>query len=67
LAAAVEATTERAAQVVLYRRPIEHRAASPRGLRILVHRTLVEQLSALTGRSIAELDPTGYADGDDDD
>lgn len=66
LAAAIEATPEQGPRVVLYRRPIEHRTVSSRGLRILVHRTLVEQLSALTGRSVADLDPTGYADGDDD-
>ncbi|MFW6598646.1 metallopeptidase family protein [Propionibacteriaceae bacterium Y2011] len=67
LAAAVEATAGTAAQVVIYRRPLEHRAASRRGLRILVHRTLVEQLAALTGRSISDLDPIGFADEDDDD
>ncbi len=57
LAAAVEATPTRAAQIVLFQRPLEHRAASREGLRILVHRTLVEQLSALTGRSVSEIDP----------
>ena len=56
LASAVEATVARPAQVVLYRRPLEHRAASREGLRILVHRTVVEQLSALTGRSVTEID-----------
>ena len=59
LAAALEADRERMAQVVLYRRPLEHRAASRRGLRILVYRTVVEQLSALTGRSVDEIDPDG--------
>ena len=59
LASAVEATVARPAQVVLYRRPLEHRAASREGLRILVHRTVVEQLSALTGRSVTEIDPDG--------
>lgn len=56
LAAAVAADTERMAQVVVYRRPLEHRAASRRGLRILVHRTIVEQLSALTGRPVSDFD-----------
>lgn len=60
LSAALEATREQEAQIVLYERPIEHRAASPNGLRRLVHRTLVEQLSTLTGRSIEDLG------GDDD-
>jgi hypothetical protein len=56
LAAAVEADQERMAQVVVYRRPLEHRAASRRGLRILVYRTIVEQLSALTGRPVSDFD-----------
>lgn len=64
LAAAVEATDDRPARVVVYRRPLEHRAHSTRGLRILVHRTIVEQLAALTGLLPETLDPQGYADGD---
>jgi hypothetical protein len=56
LAAAVEADAERMARVVVYRRPLEHRAASRRGLRILVYRTIVEQLSALTGRPVSDFD-----------
>jgi hypothetical protein len=59
LAAALEATPDRPGQVVVYRRPLEHRAVSRRGLRILVYRTVVEQLSALTGRSVTEIDPDG--------
>lgn len=62
LAAAVEATTTEPARIVVFQRPMEHRAASRAGLRILVHRTLVEQLSALTGRSVEEIDPTIDAD-----
>lgn len=62
LAAAVEADAERMAQVVIYRRPLEHRAASRRGLRILVYRTIVEQLSALTGRPVSDLDPEDSPD-----
>ena len=65
LASAVEASGARPAQVVVYRRPLEHRAASRQGLRILVYRTVVEQLSALTGRSVEEIDPDG-AGADDD-
>jgi hypothetical protein len=64
LAAAVEAAPGRPAQVVVYRRPLEHRAATRRGLRILVYRTIVEQLSALTGRSVDEIDPGGVRDDD---
>ena len=59
LAAALEATATKPGQVVIYRRPLEHRAMSRRGLRILVYRTIVEQLSALTGRSVEEIDPEG--------
>jgi zinicin-like metallopeptidase len=65
LASAVEASGARPAQVVLYRRPLEHRAASRQGLRILVYRTVVEQLSALTGRSVEEIDPDGAGFDDD--
>ena len=65
LAAALEADADRMAQVVIYRRPLEHRAATRRGLGILVYRTIVEQLSALTGRSIDELDPEGLGDDSD--
>ncbi|MDO5681964.1 MAG: metallopeptidase family protein [Propionibacteriaceae bacterium] len=60
LAAAIEAGVDHPARVVVYRRPLEHRAASRRGLRILVHRTIVEQLSALTGLSQETIDPEGY-------
>ena len=64
LAAAIDAVSDRPAQVVVYRRPLEHRAASRRGLRILVYRTIVEQLSALTGRSVSEIDPEGLGEED---
>lgn len=59
LAVAQAAGPGRPAAVVLFRRPLEHRASSPGELQRLVHRTLVEQLAALTGISISELDPTG--------
>jgi predicted Zn-dependent protease with MMP-like domain len=65
LAAAVEASAGRAARVVMYRRPIEHRASSRRTLRRLVHSTLVEQVSALTAIPVERLDPDGDADLDD--
>src|SRR5215211_1573546 len=64
LAAALDAMPDKPAQVVVYRRPLEHRAASKRGLRILVYRTIVEQLSALTGRSVSEIDPEGLSEED---
>lgn len=59
LAAAVEAIADRPARVVVYRRPLEHRADDPRGLRVLVFRTIVEQLAALTGLSPDTIDPEG--------
>lgn len=65
LAAAVEADIHQMAQVVIYRRPLERRAASRPGLRILVYRTIVEQLSALTGRPVSEFDGEGLADDED--
>jgi len=67
LALAVEATVDAAGQIVVYRRPLEHRASSRRGLQILVYRTVVEQLAALTGRSVSQLDPDGVSDEDEDD
>ena len=66
LAAAVDGDADQLSQVVVYRRPLEHRAASRRGLRILVYRTVVEQLSALTGRSVSEIDPDGAGADEDD-
>lgn len=60
LAAATSATSDRPARVVLYRRPIERRAVSRSGLRILVFRTIVEQLSSLTGIPVDEIDPHGH-------
>lgn len=62
LAAAVSGDAERLSKVVVYRRPLEHRAATRHGLRILVYRTVVEQLAALTGRSVDELDPDAADD-----
>ncbi|MGC3994111.1 MAG: metallopeptidase family protein [Propionicimonas sp.] len=64
LAAAVPARPGQNGQVVLFRRPLEHRAASRAELRRLVHRALLEQLSALTGIGVEELDPSGDL-GDD--
>lgn len=57
LAAAIDATVNRAARIVIFRRPLERRASDRADLRDLVHLTLVEQLSALTGRSMHDLDP----------
>ena len=57
LAAAIEATPTRSAKIVIFRRPLERRANDRTDLLDLVHLTLVEQLSALTGRSMHDLDP----------
>lgn len=64
LAAAQEATSTTPARIVVYRRPIEHRATTRRQLRALIHGTLVEQVSALTGIPVERLDPD---DEDDED
>lgn len=65
LAAAVSGTPGTPAQVVLYRRPLERRARTRRGLRILVFRTLVEQLAEVTGIPGDELDPARRREDDD--
>lgn len=57
LAAAIDALPRQYVRVVLYRRPIERRAADRADLRELVHHTLVEQVAVLTGCSPLELDP----------
>lgn len=64
LAAAVSATPTENAQVVVYRRPIERRAATRRGVRILVYRTIVEQLATITAIPTDEIDPSGERDDD---
>lgn len=63
LSAALEPVRGRKAQIVIFERPLEYRATSRSQLRMLVHQTIVEQLSALTGRSIDEL---GGIEGWDD-
>lgn len=57
LAAALEPEGDDPAHLIVYRRPLERRAASRDGLRILLHRTVVEQLSALTGLAAETIDP----------
>ena len=65
LAAAVSALPDRNGQVVVFRRPLERRAETRRGLRILVFRTIVEQLSEATGIPVDEIDPQGHREDDD--
>ena len=65
LAAAVSALPDRNGQVVVFRRPLERRARTRQGLRILVFRTIVEQLSEATGIPVDEIDPQGHREDDD--
>lgn len=65
LAVAVSGGPDEHAQIVLYRRPLERRVRSRRGLRVLVLRTLVEQLGEVTGIPADELDPSGRREDDD--
>ena len=58
LATCVDADATHLAQVILYRRPIEFRAADREQLRQLVFIALVEQVASATGISISTLDPT---------
>ena len=65
MSAALEPSKGRPAQIVIYERPLEHRASNRSALRALVHRTIVEQLSALTDRPVRELlgyEPTDWED-----
>lgn len=65
MSAALEPSKGRPAQIVIYERPLEHRSSSRSALQSLVHRTIVEQLSALTGRPVSDLlgyDPTDWED-----
>ncbi len=66
LAAALSPTVVANGQIVLFRRPLERRAATRKGLRILVYRTIVEQLSSVTGIPVDEIDPSGHRDDDGD-
>lgn len=67
LAAAVSPTPDTNGQVVVYRRPLERRARTRQGLRILVFRTIVEQVSQATGIPSDELDPLGHRGDEDSD
>ncbi len=55
MSAALEPTRGRRAQIVVYERPLEHRAGTRQQLRDLVHRTIVEQLSMVTGIAVEQL------------
>ena len=66
LAVGHDATRRTPAHVVLYRRPIELRAADNADVAQLVYATLVDQLARVTGIDIDDIDPHGHR-GDDDD
>lgn len=55
MSAALEPTEGQEARIVVYQRPLEFRATSRSDLRRLVHRTIVEQLSALTGLGVEDI------------
>ncbi|MDR1851086.1 MAG: metallopeptidase family protein [Propionibacteriaceae bacterium] len=57
LGSSVSARPDQRGRVVLYRRPLERRAASRNDLRRLVYRTIAEQLSAITGISLGDIAP----------
>ncbi len=53
------------ARIVVYRRPIETRANSPRDLAALVHDVVVEEIAELLGIDPDEVDP-GYGSAESD-
>jgi len=57
LAGAIEGD-DQPARIALYQRSLERQALDRDDLAMLIHQTLVEQLSSLTGRSTIEIDPT---------
>ncbi len=57
LSALVPAAGTTPARIVLFRRPLEHRAEGREDLQALVHAVLVEQVAALLGLTPEEVDP----------
>jgi hypothetical protein len=57
LAIARDATLDRLAQIILFRRPIEFRCSNRPQVRELVFTTVVEQLAIVTGIPVDKLDP----------
>jgi len=64
LALARDASPERPAHIVLYRRPIEARCSGRAQIRELVFTTLVEQLAQVTGIPVDVLDPDHHRGSD---
>lgn len=65
MSAALEPSRGRDAQIVIYQRPLEHRANSRSQLQRIVHHTIVEQLCALTGLSALDVIGEELDDWDD--
>ena len=59
LASLIRGTAGTPTRVVVFRRPLEHRAEDRGQLRALVRAVLVEQVADLLGRSPEEVDPEG--------
>ncbi len=57
LAAVAPATAGTPTRIVLFRRPLEHRAESIADLAALVHTVLVEQIAELLGVPVEDIDP----------
>ena len=57
LGALIPASGGAPARIVVYRRPIEHRAATPRDLVAIVRDVLADRVADLLGRSPEEIDP----------
>ncbi|MDP3967374.1 MAG: metallopeptidase family protein [Nocardioides sp.] len=62
LASVAPPTATTPTRLVLFRRPIEHRAPTPPELAALVHTVLVEQFSELLGIPAEEVDPRYESD-----
>lgn len=57
LSSLVRGTGGQPTRIVLFRRPLEHRAGSPRDLEALVLTVLVEQVAELLGLPARDIDP----------
>lgn len=57
LSALVRGSGAKATRLVIFRRPIEHRADTRADLAALVHLVLIEQLAELLGTSPEQIDP----------
>lgn len=67
LARLFPAAADQPARIVVFRRPLEARAADPQEREALVHEVLVEQVAALLGLSPETVDPEYGEPGPDED